>query len=235
LNHPGAYSQYTTWFPKSSFKLPESVSNEEGALIEPMAVGLHAIALTDIRPNDKVLILGGGIIGLGVAELVRGYSAGLVAMTEIVPEKIEGIKKFGCADYVLKGDTEDIFEQYQKVSEGGFDVVFDCAEVAPAINGAIGYAFKPQTRARKCFTSLALTNKPVPVNYSDIVLKEIVWKGSKGHTPAEFQAVLKNVATGNLNVKKYITKRIPFTQVQQGFEEIKAMGGTLGKAIIVME
>ena len=61
LGHPGAYSQYTTWFPHSLVKPPDNVTNEEGAMAEPFAVGLHAIQVSQVKPNDRVLILGGGI------------------------------------------------------------------------------------------------------------------------------------------------------------------------------
>ena len=64
---PGAYSQYTTWFPHSLVKLPDNVTNEEGAMAEPFAVGLHAIQVSQVKPNDRVLILGGGIIGMSCA------------------------------------------------------------------------------------------------------------------------------------------------------------------------
>ena len=75
LGHPGAYSQYTTWFPHSLVKLPDNVTNEEGAMAEPFAVGLHAIQVSQVKPNDRVLILGGGIIGMSCAEWARTFGA----------------------------------------------------------------------------------------------------------------------------------------------------------------
>ena len=234
INHPGAYSQYTTWFPGSFYVLPETVSNEEGALVEPMTVSLHAVLLTGIRPGDKVLVLGGGIIGCGAAEWARYFGAETVAITEIVPEKIEIIKKFQCADHVIKADAQDLFEQYEEISNGGFDVVIDCCGVGPAVNGALAHAFKKDVRARKCFTSIALTKADFPISYNDVVLKEITWKGSKGHFPSEFAMVLRLIGANRLNVKKYITKRIAFKDIQAGFEELLKEQGTPGKAMIIV-
>ena len=236
LSHPGAYSQYTTWFPNSFFCLPETVSNEEGAILEPLAVTLHAVVRTGIRPNDKVLVLGGGIIGCGAAEWSRCFGAGTVVITEVVPEKIDVIRSFNCADYVLKADSPDLFEQYREISKGGFDVVFDCCGVGSAVNGALVNAFKPDVRARKCFTSIAQNRgNNMSIKYNDFLLREIVWKGTKGHFPDEFATVLRLVASGKLDIKKFITKKIPFSGIQQGFEELKAMGGTPGKAMIIMD
>lgn len=236
LSHPGAYSCYTTWFPGSFFRLPENVSSEEGALLEPLAVTLHAVNRTDIRPGDKVLVLGGGIIGCSTAEWCRSKGAGLVVITEIVPEKRDVIRGFRCADHVLDAAASDLFEQYQALSSGGFDVVFDCCGVAAAVNGAIAHAFREDVRARKCMTSVALhRGEEMAIRYNDLILKEVVWKGTKGHFPEEFVQMLDAVASGRVNVKKFITKKIPFAELQKGFEELNAMGGTPGKAMLVMD
>ncbi len=236
LTHPGAFSQYTTWFPGSFYRLPENVSNEEGALLEPLAVTLHAVNRTQVQKGDKVLVLGGGIIGCSTAEWCRCIGAQTVVITEIVPEKMDVIRSFDCADHVIKADAPDLFEQYQILSGGGFDVVFDCCGVASAVNGAIQNAFKPHVRARKCFTSVALhRGEQMPICYNDLILKEVIWKGTKGHFPQEFEAVLDAAAAGKLNIGKFITKKIPFAEIQRGFEQLRAMGGTPGKAIVVME
>ena len=209
MSHPGAYSQYTTWFPNSFFKLPETVSNEAGALLEPLAVTLHAVCRTGIKPNDKVLVLGGGIIGCSAAEWARAFGAGTIAITEIVPEKIEVIRGFDCADHVIKADAPDLFEQYREISKGGFDVVLDACGVSSAVNGAIENAFKPDPRARKCMTSIAY-RKQMTINHEAFTLKEIVWKGTKGHFPDEFETVMRLAANKKVNIEKFITRKIPF-------------------------
>lgn len=235
LSHPGSFSQYTTWFSNSFFKLPDNIPNDEGALVEPLAVTLHAAAMTDIRPNDKVLVLGGGIIGSSTADWARNFGAGTIVITELMESKIETIRGFQCADHVVNAGSPDLYEQLQELSHGGFDVIFDCCGAEPAVYGAIKYAFKPETRARKCFTSIALPRKDMVMPYAEAVLKEVIWKGSKGHFPDEFETVIRCAAAGKINLGKYITRRIPFLDLQKGFEDLKAIGGTPGKAILVMD
>lgn len=230
--HPGAYSEYTTWFPKSIFKLPEGISLEEGALIEPFTVGLHAVVITKIKPGDKVLILGGGIIGLAVSEWAKIYGASLIAMTEMNKEKIKKIKEFGIVDSVVEADAVDIDNQLQNISDGGFDVVFDCAGFASAINTGIN-ALKKEMY--KKFTALALPHGDVLINYRDIVLRQINFKGSKGHIYEEFKTVARAVSNGNMNLKKYISREISFNKIQDGFEQIHAEAGKEIKAIIKMD
>ena len=232
LNHPGAYCQYTTWFPRSIFKLPDHVSNAEGALIEPITVGLHAVMLTEVSPGDKVLILGGGIIGLGVAEWVRTYGASEITITEINQHKIEVIKSYKIAEHVIQADAKDLDEQLLAASGGGYDIVFDCAGIGSAINAGIRVLKKEK---KKQITAIALPHSDVAINYRDIVLREIVLRGSKGHTVDEFKAVISAVANNRISLKKYISKRIKFEHLQQGFEELKQSGGAETKAIIEME
>ena len=101
---PGAYSQYTTWFPHSLVKLPDNVTNEEGAMAEPFAVGLHAIQVSQVKPNDRVLILGGGIIGMSCAEWARTFGASEITVSELNPQKREIIRGYQVADHVVAAD-----------------------------------------------------------------------------------------------------------------------------------
>lgn len=227
--HPGSYSEYTTWFPKSIYKLPENIEQDEAALIEPFAVGLHAVLLTEVKPEDKVLITGGGIIGLSISEWVKLYGASEITMTEMNKEKIKKIKNFGIVDHVVEADAPDIDEQLQLISGGGYDVVFDCAGFESAIATGIK-ALKPEFK--KKFTAVALAHREIKVDYTKIVLKEIILKGSKGHTFDEFKVVARAIGDKKINAKKYITTRIKFSELQSGFEGLKSRSGEDVKAII---
>ncbi len=232
FTHPGAYSQYTTWFPNSIFKLPDSIDLEEAALIEPFAVGLHAVLLTEMKPEDKVLILGGGIIGLAISEWVKLYGASEITITEMNKEKIKIIKGFGIVDHVVASDAEDIDEQLQIVSKGGYDVIFDCTGIASAIDTGLR-ALKQEFK--KKFTAVGLPHNKIPVDYERIVLKEIIFKGSKGHIYNEFKTVARIVADKKINVKKYITTKIKLSELQAGYEGLKSRRGADVKAIIEID
>ena len=232
LEHPGAYSQYTTWFPHSLAKLPDNVSNEEGAMVEPFAVGLHAIQVSQIKPNDKVLILGGGIIGMTCAEWARTYGAGELTVTEINPQKMEIIRNYGVVDHVVKADAPDLDAQLQEISSGGYDLVIDCAGIPSALQSGIN-ALKKEFYMR--VTAVGLPHTQFPIDYEHIVLKQVILRGSKGHNFDEFKTVINAMATGRLSVKKYVSRRIKLEQVQEGFEAMKAARGLNTKVIIETE
>ena len=232
LTHPGAYSEYTTWFPRSIYPLPDNITSEEAALIEPFTVGLHAVSMADIQKGDKILVLGGGIIGLTVAEWVRGYGVAEVVVTEMNEAKVDIIAGLGVADHVLPAGSPDIEARLQTLTPGGYDVVFDCVGHASAIN--IGIAALKKEFYKK-FVGVGLPHDLQAINYRDLVLRQVVFRGSKGHSFQEFERTATAMAKKEINVGKYISKRIKFSKLQEGFEELKAGRGVDTKAIVLMD
>lgn len=232
LGHPGAYSQYTTWFPNSLVKLPESVSNEQGAMAEPFAVGLHAIQMSNIQSGDKVLILGGGIIGMACAEWARAFGAGEITVTELNPTKAETIRGYGVVNHVVLANAPDIDQQLQDISGGGYDLVIDCAGFPSALQTGID-ALKQEFYMR--VTAVGLPHTTFPIDYEHIVLKQVILRGSKGHNFEEFNAVVDAIATGKIEVTKYISRRVKLEQVQEGFEAMQAARGLDTKVIIEVD
>ena len=73
-------------------------------MAEPFAVGLHAIQVSQVKPNDRVLILGGGIIGMSCAEWARTFGASEITVSELNPQKREIIRGYQVADHVVAAD-----------------------------------------------------------------------------------------------------------------------------------
>lgn len=231
-SHLGAYSQYTTWFPNSIYKLPNGIDQEEAALIEPFTVALHAVRLAEMNKGDKVLILGGGIIGLAISEWVRNFGAAEITITEINQEKIEIIKNYDIVNNVISAMASDIDKQLKEASNSGYDIVFDCAGNNSAINTGIK-ALKKEFG--KKFIAVALPGREILMPYDHLVLNEVVFKGSKGHTYDEFKETARAIEAQDINAKKYISNRIKLSEVQLGFEEIKRKKGGDVKTIIQID
>ncbi|UQT48039.1 hypothetical protein M5E87_25460 [Flavonifractor plautii] len=92
------------------------MTNEEGAMAEPFAVGLHAIQVSQVKPNDRVLILGGGIIGMSCAEWARTFGASEITVSELNPQKREIIRGYQVADHVVAADAPDLEQQLLDIS-----------------------------------------------------------------------------------------------------------------------
>jgi 2-desacetyl-2-hydroxyethyl bacteriochlorophyllide A dehydrogenase len=217
--HPGAYSQYVTWYPSAVYKLPDNVSSEEAAMIEPAAVGLHAVGLSEIRPGAKVLIIGGGIIGLCVAEWARVFGAEKIIMTDLNHKKLEKIRSFGLVDKALEADDPDLRAKLAAEAPEGYDLFFDCVTVEKPLNMAIGLLKRGGTGVL-----VGVNFHPVSVDLFETVVFQKRLQGSKGHTPEDFKAVLRAIAAGKLDMKKYVSRKVSLEDIQTVFGEIKRTG-----------
>ena len=122
-------------------------------------------------------------------------------------------------------------------NENNIRFIIDVQDTWPeSISSAIDTGIKAlKQEFKKKFTAVGLPHAPVSINYERIVLKEIILKGSKGHQFHEFKTVARMVADKKLDVKKYITTRIKLSEVQAGFEGLKARKGADVKAVIEID
>lgn len=233
IKHPGSYAEYTTWFPNSILRLDENCDLASASLIEPFTVGLHAVRKSKLQPGDKVLVLGGGIIGIAVSEWARLYGAKYISMTELHRDKIQSIESFNIVDNIYSSSLPDLVLQMIEDSQGGFDIVFDCVGLESAITTGIesmSYNFGNR------LVGVALAHKPISFDYQKIVLREIELVGSKGHTFDEFRHTAQMISSDKLSVRKYISHVIPFEEIQEGFNSIATFENEKTiKAIIKMD
>ena len=214
LAHPGAYSQYVTWYPHAVYPLPDNVDNEEAAMIEPAAVGLHAVRLSGIQPGQTVLIMGGGIIGLCVAEWARTFGAKKIIMSELSPQKREVLQRFSVVDEILHAEDPELEQRLLGTYPDGVDLIFDCVAAQPTISLGLKVLRRGGT-----LVAVGVNRKPVQVDFYETVIRQKCIQGSKGHVAEEFQMVLRALASGKLKLKQYITARYPLEQIQEAFTQ----------------
>ncbi len=134
-NFPGAFTKFVRVpIPnKRLFRLPEEVSFEEGALVEPLACSLHAIRMSTFKPEDQAMVLGAGPIGLGVIAFLKSAGAGLIVVTEVDGKRAEVAKKLG-ADYIFNPmKISNLREEVLKLTNGlGVSQVFECSGMPQA-------------------------------------------------------------------------------------------------------
>lgn len=215
VDNPGGLTSKINVRSDMVMKLPDNVTYEQGAMIEPIAVSLHAIHLANIKVGSKVLIIGGGIIGLGCAMFAKKEGASLVALSETNEKRGKKSVELGVADcwYDAK-DANSIAEMLEKTS-GGFDVVVECVGNAAVVNSAMTLV-KPGGRV----VLVGVSHSAIEAYTVMAVMKELTLLGAIAYTKEEFKTCLDLVANNKIDVDKFISEVVGLDKVQASYEKL---------------
>jgi len=227
LTNSGGYAEYTSCRPDMVRKLPGNVSFDAACMVEPSAVSLHAVNLSNIKIGDDVLIIGGGIIGLMAAEFAKMAGARYVALMETNKKRGKKAVNFGKVDEYYDALKEDTIPKLITKTNGGFDVVIECCGNAPAVSEAL-MAVKPGGLV------VLVGVSPVPISIPTVVgvMKEVKMLGAIAYTAAEFDTCLNLIANKKLNVVKYIDDLVALDKVQDSFERLTSGKDSAIKIVI---
>jgi D-xylulose reductase len=193
------------------FKLPDNVSYAEGALVEPLSVGLQAVKKANVKPGDVALITGCGTIGLvtGLAALAGGCSK--VIITDVIQPKLDLAATYGMVPVNIK--KQDLMEVVKKETGGwGVDIIFEASGNEAAIAGI----FQPLCPGGKV-VFIGMPVEPVPV---DIVAAQ----AKEAHLETVFRyaniypRAVALLGSGKINVKPLITDRYKFADAIKAFD-----------------
>lgn len=198
------------------YRLPDNVPLEVGALVEPLAVGWHAVKISPFKKGDAVLILGGGPIGISVILALKAKGAEKIIVSEVSRKRQEFAKNFG-AHYVIDPTKEDVVKRCRELCDGqGVHVVFDCAGVQAALDQAI-----QATRARGTVVNIAIWEKPCTITPNLLTFKERRYMGVATYQVGDFQEVIDAISSGSMKPHDMITGKIKLTEVEEkGFKAL---------------
>ena len=215
LTNSGGFAEYTSCRADMVRKIPGNVSFDAACMVEPSAVALHAINLSNIKIGDDVLIVGGGIIGLMAAEFAKMAGARYVALLETNKKRGRKAVNFGKVDEYYDALKEDSIPNLLTKTNGGFDVVVECCGNAPAVTESL-MAVKPGG----VVVLVGVSTAPIAIPMVVGVMKEVKMIGAIAYTAMEFDACLDLIASKKLNVVKYIDDLVPLQKVQESFERL---------------
>jgi threonine dehydrogenase-like Zn-dependent dehydrogenase len=189
---------------------------EIGALVEPLAVGWHAVKASPFKKGDVALILGGGPIGISTILALKAKGCDRIIVSEVSKKRQEFAKRFG-ADYIIDPTKEDMIARTRSLTDNkGAHVVFDCAGVQAALDQAVH-----ATRARGCIVNIAIWEKPCTINTNDFNFKERKYLGIATYEVGDFQEVLDALSSGSMEPSGMITQRIKLNEVEEkGFKSL---------------
>lgn len=198
------------------YHLPANVSLEIGALVEPLAVGWHAVKISPFTAGMSCLVLGGGPIGISTILALKAKGCENIIVSEVSKKRQEFARKFG-AHHIIDPTSMDIVKKTRELTDGkGAHIVFDCAGVQKALDQAVH-----ATRARGTIVNIAIWEKPCTINTNDFNFKERSYMGVATYAVGDFQEVLDALADGSLRPEEMITQRIGLTEVEEkGFKSL---------------
>ena len=196
-------------------KVSNNVTDEEATLIEPIACCLHGLKQADIRPNDSVLIMGAGTIGILHAQLAKIKGANKVIVSDMSEFKLQKALNVGC-DYAINIKEKNIIDEVNKITDGqGVDVIVIAAGVSSLVADAVNMV----RRAGKIIVFSGFDkNKLVTLDVSRFFKDEISIIGTYSVTPYEFPEALDLLEKRKLNTKEMITHVYPLNKLSEAID-----------------
>ena len=222
----GAMAEYLCVPEYICYKMPEGLSFERAAMLEPLAIMVHAIGGVDIKINDTVVMFGSGVMGLMGIKALKATGAGKVIVVEVDEFKKEMARKNG-ADYVIDG-REDVPARIKELTDGlGADYAFDTAGVKATIANGFHCLKKNGT-----LVQVGNISPTVEAPLQTLVNSQIHWIGRYG-TFTEYEGALHLVGSGKVSVDDCLSKVAPLQEGQEWFERLHAMEPGLLKVVLV--
>lgn len=223
----GALKEYVVHPADMCFKLPQNVSTLEGALVEPLAVGLHAAKLSGVGLGDSAIILGAGCIGLVTLLAVKASGAANVTVVDLYDSRLEYAKKMG-ADHVINASTQNVEEVIAGIYGGaGADTVFECAGSQHTIRQT---PFLVKRGGVITLVGMA-AEAEFPINMGELMFKEVTIKTIFRYRNL-YPAAIAAIASGAIDVKQIVTHEFPFEDTQAAFETVVRDAKNVVKGVI---
>jgi len=219
--HPGAYAEFTRVGAKETFKLPDHVSFQEGALVEPLAVGLHAVRRAHLKVGDNVLIVGAGPVGLSVALWCKFFGARHIVVSDLVKNRAKQASDFGATDSI-DASSEDVAESFSKVTGGVPTVVFDAVGVFGSMQIAIDYA---PNYGRVVVVGLCMVSDSF--DPAAAVVKEVDILFCFCYDRSDFEMTLDMLAQNRINVAGLVSESVNLEKFPAAFERLKKPSGQI--------
>jgi L-iditol 2-dehydrogenase len=221
----GAMAEYCVIRADFAYPLPDNATYAQGALCEPISVGIHSANLTGLRAGDTVVILGAGPIGLTGIVAALGKGAGKVIISDLLPNRLAMARELGAI--AVDVSTEDLHEVVMRETRGlGADVLWDTAGVRAALEAA------PKLMKRGGDIALiAPIDTPVTFSLVDLQSREVSIHGVMRYSNT-YPAAVALVSSGRFPIETIITKRFALDDVLAAFDAAAARKDQVTKVLV---
>ena len=207
----GALCEFMPWVTRCLYPLPDSLTDIDGAMLEPLGVALHAVDLGHLKPGMTVGVLGCGPIGLLIVQLARVAGATIIIVTDKLTHRLDAARAFGATNTIYADDQEA--NEISAITNGrGVDAAFEAAGANAAVEAAIAAA-KPGARVvlvgipaddRTAFTASVARRKGLTIKLSRRMK----------HT---YPRAIQLAASGKIDLRSLVTHRFPLAEFRKAF------------------
>jgi (R,R)-butanediol dehydrogenase/meso-butanediol dehydrogenase/diacetyl reductase len=210
----GGFGEYTKMHQDFVHKLPDNVSYEMGAFVEPFSVAVHSVEQGRFKIGQTGLVVGAGPIGLATIESLKIAGAKTIIAVEISPIRKENAKRSG-ADYVLDPTQVDVIAEVKKITGAGVDVAFEVTGVQAGLDTCID-----ATKTRGIIVNTSIWEKPVSIDLNKLVGPEKTIVGTICYNE-NFPATIQYMSDGRIKAAGWATKRIHLDDIiEDGFKTL---------------
>jgi L-iditol 2-dehydrogenase len=208
----GGLREWLTWTEKSLFPIPDSVTDADGAMLEPLGVAMHTVDLGKLKAGMTVGVFGCGPIGLLIIQMARLSGAANIIVTDKLAHRVEAAQGFGASQAILAGDDSRLSQIRAATNGRGVDVAFDAAGVQDAVDDAVA-AVRPGGKVilagipdddRTSFSASVARRKGLTI--------KLVRRMK--HT---YPRAIELVSKGLVDVRSLVTHRFPLAEAREAF------------------
>lgn len=210
----GAYSEYVKVGYDLVVKLPDELDDQNAALVEPLAVGLHSVKMAGSVAEKNILIIGAGPIGLTCALWCRFFGARNVVISEMSPARLDMAKQFGFNEFV--DPAGDIASEYRSLTGGEPEIQFECV-------GAPGLMQQCIERAPKLgiIMGIGVCDNPDTIVPLMAFVKELQIRWAVGYDKEDFEFTIEMMVAGRMEASAMITHTVSLEEVPEIFEALR--------------
>lgn len=222
----GSFRRYMTYPARGCFKLPAGISTLEGAMIEPLAVGLHAARRADTDHSKTVLITGVGCIGLVTLLACKSMNAQTIIVSDVFQNRLDKALELG-ADYAINVASEDLQSRLMELTGGkGADIIFETAG-------------RPETAAQAVYLiarggvimQVGTIAAPVPYQFNELGRTEAQIRSSFRYCNI-FPLAVKLIEKGAIDLNAIGPDLFPFEEIGQAFDTAINCGNEVVKCLL---
>lgn len=223
----GVFQEYVAHEAGLCFKLPDNVSTMEGALIEPLAVGMHAAMQGGAHMGQTAVVTGAGCIGLVTLLSLKAMGVSKVIVVDVMDKRLAKAKELG-ADYIINGKEEDTVARILEITEGrGFDLGLDAAGSQITVSQLIRSAKKGATIVFIGYSPSGMMELPIGMSLD----KELTFKTVFRYRNI-YPMAIEAVSSGKINIKNIVTNYFELDDIKEALDSCVHNKADIVKGVI---